>query len=406
MLIWDKLPMATTAILGCTAMVIAGVCNFNTAFGQFASSTIIFLIGGMVISGSLAETGLSAAMGRLIVRMLGKSEKKLVVGTYLSAALISAFLANSTAMVLFIPIIMGIAAADPGVKARNITMPIAIGCATGGASTLVGSTQQMIAQGLLEGIGAKTFRIFDFTLVGGTLVLLGLVYCLAVGLKRGEKIWGIREDEIDYEVSADTRVYSKTKMTIMAAIFAGMVVLYITEWFPVAITSTLAALMCIITGCLSQKQAIAAINWNVIGRMGAFLGLAAALQAGGGLDLVADAIKALAGGSLNPFVLFCVFVFLTHVITEFVSHATTVLIVLPIVLSIAPDLGLNTYTFALGVTIAAGVGLSCPLGSNQMSIAMCVGYRFSDFFKYSIFLDILEYLTVILMVPAIYGLTA
>ena len=403
---WDKLPMATVAIAGCAAMVVAGVCDFSTAFGQFSSSTIIFLIGGMVISGSLAETGLSIMIGRLVVRTLGNSERKLVIGTYLAAASISAFLANSTAMVLFIPIIMGVAAVDPKIKAKNITMPIAIGCATGGASTLVGSTQQMIAQELLEGIGARTFRIFDFTLVGGTLVLLGLVYCLTVGLARGERVWGSREDEVDYKAASDTRVHSKKKMIIMAVIFIGMVVLYITQLFPVAVTSTVAALMCIVSGCLTQEKAIASINWNVIGRMGAFLGLASALKAGGGLDLVADAIVFMAGGSPNPFILFCVFVLITQIVTEFVSHATATLIVLPVVLSVAPGLGLNTYAFALGVTIAAGVGLSCPLGSNQMSIAMCVGYKFSDFFKYSIFLDVLEYLTVILMVPAIYGLTA
>lgn len=405
LLVWDKLPMATAAILGCAAMVVVGVCDFNTAFGSFASNTIIFLIGGMVISKSMSQTGLSGAAGRLIVRALGKSEKGLVIGTYMAAALISAFLANSTAMVLFLPVIMGISAADPRVKARNITMPIAIGCATGGASTLVGSTQQMVAQGLLEEVGARTFRVFDFTLVGGTLVLLGLVYCLTIGLKRGEKIWGDREDEIDYTADTDTHEYDKTKMVVMACLFAMMVVLYITEWFPVAITSTLTALLCIITGCLTQEQAIKAINWNVIGRMGAFLGLAAALKAGGGLDLIATGIMNLAGSTPNPFVLFAVFVLLTHIITEFVSHATAVLIVLPIVLSIAPELGLNTYAFALGVTIAAGVGLSCPLGSNQMSLSMCVGYKFNDFFRYSIFLDILEYLVVIVMVPAIYGLT-
>ena len=47
--VWDKLPMATTAILGCVLMVIFGVCDFKTAFGQFASSTVILTIGFIVI---------------------------------------------------------------------------------------------------------------------------------------------------------------------------------------------------------------------------------------------------------------------------------------------------------------------------------------------------------------------
>lgn len=405
LLIWDKLPMATAAILGCVAMVVTGVCDFDTVFGQFASNTIIFLIGGMVIGGGMSETGLGAEIGRRIVRVMGKTEKTLIVGTYLTAAVMSAFLANSTVMVLFIPIIMGVAAADSRVKMRNITMPIAIGCATGGASTLVGSTQQMVAQRLLEGAGGRSFHTFDFTPVGGILVIMGLVYCLTVGIRRGERIWGDREDEPKYDAQAP-RDGGKRKRITMGVIFAGMVTLYITELLPVAVTCTLAALACIITGCITQKKAIAAINWNVIGRMGAFLGLAEALKVGGGLDLIAQLITALAGTSPDPYLLFCIIIFITLLITEFVSHATATLIVLPVVLSIAPSLGLDTYTFALGVALAAGVGLCCPLGSNQLSISMCVGYRFTDFFKYSIFLNIMEYLVIILTVPAFYGLTA
>ena len=406
LLIWDKLPMATAAILGCVAMVVTGVCDFDTVFGQFASNTIIFLIGGMVIGGSMSETGLGAEIGRWIGRVMGKTEKTLIVGTYLTAAVMSAFLANSTVMVLFIPIIMGVAAADSRVKVKNITMPIAIGCATGGASTLVGSTQQMVAQRLLEGVGGRTFHVFDFTPVGGILVVMGLIYCLTVGVKRGERIWGGREDDTEYEVPAAGQDDGKQKKLTMGVIFACMAAPYITELFPVAVTCTLAALACIVTGCITQKRAIAAINWNVIGRMGAFLGLAEALKVGGGLDLVADIITSLVGASPDPYLLFCVIILITLLITEFVSHATTTLIVLPVVLSIAPGLGLNTNTFALGVALAAGVGLCCPLGSNQMSISMCVGYRFTDFFKYSIFLDIMEYLVIILTVPAFYGLTA
>ena len=62
--IWEKLPMATTAILGCVLMVVFGVCDFKTAFGQFSSPTVILTAGVMVIGLSLSETGLAAAVGR------------------------------------------------------------------------------------------------------------------------------------------------------------------------------------------------------------------------------------------------------------------------------------------------------------------------------------------------------
>ena len=403
--VWDRLPMATTAILGCVAMVVCGVCDFKTAFGQFASSTVILTIGVMIIGAAISETGLAAAIGAWIVKVSRGSAVKLIVGTYLVSAVMSAFLTNSAVLAIFIPIIMGLSAANKSIKAKNLIMPIAYGCVIGGASTLVGSTQQMTAQGLLEEAGLRTFKTFDFTLVGGLLVVPGLLYCLFIGRKRGEKIWGNREDEGEYEVADGTQQYVKWKMILMAAIFVATVVLYITEWLPLAVTSTAAALLCIITGCITQKKAVVSVNWNIVGRLAGCLGLAKALEVAGGTRLISQGFRALVGDSFSPFLLFCILVLLVQVTSQFISNSTAILIVLPIVVSIAPDMGLNSYAFALGITLASGVALSCPLASSTLGMSMSVGYRFNDYFKYSIFFDIIAYLVLILTVPAIYGLT-
>lgn len=404
--VWDKLPMATTAVLGCVLMVVFGICDFKTAFGQFSSSTVILTIGVMIIGAAISETGLAARIGRWIVNLSRGSEKKLIVGTYLVSGLMSAFLTNSAVLAIFIPIIMGVSLSDANIKAKNLIMPIAYGCVIGGASTLVGSTQQMTAQGLLEEAGVQMFATFDFTPVGGILLLLGLIYILFVGYKRGEKIWGNREDtDVEFQPGEGTEIGSKVKMITVAAIFVVTVVLYITEWIPLAITSSAAALLCIITGCISQKKAISSVNWNIVGRLAGCLGLAKALEAAGGTTLIAAGFRAIVGDAISPFLLFCILVFLVQFTSEFISNSTAILIVLPILLSVAPDMGLNVHSYALGITIASGVALSNPLASSTLGMSMSVGYRFNDYFKYSVFFDILAYITIILTVPAIYGLT-
>ena len=404
--IWDKLPMATTAILGCVLMVIFKICNFKTAFAQCASSTVILTIGVMMIGAAISETGLAATIGAWIVRVSKGSETKLIIGTYLVSAAMSAFLTNSAVLAIFIPIIMGLSAANDKIKAKDLIMPIAYGCVIGGASTLVGSTQQMTAQGLLEESGARLFKTFDFTLVGGVLVILGLVYCLTAGRFLGDKIWGKRpDDDADYDIHPVAANYKKSKMIIMAVIFLLTVVFYITEWIPLAITSSSAAIPCIITGCIPQKKAFTAVNWNIVGRLAGCLGLAKALESAGGTKLIAQAFSNVVGDSLSPFLLFAILVLLVQVVSEFMSNSTAILIVLPIVLSIAPQLHLNPCSFALGITLASGVALSCPLASSTLGMSMSVGYKFNDYFKYSIFYDILAYLVIIAMVPAIYGLT-
>lgn len=404
--VWDKLPMATTAILGCVAMVIAGACTFKDAFASFASSTVILTIGVMIIGAAISETGLAATIGAFIVKISKGSEMKLIIGTYLVSAVMSAFLTNSAVLAIFIPIILGLSTTKANIKAKNLIMPIAYGCVIGGASTLVGSTQQMTAQGLLESAGAQTFKTFSFTPIVLVILILGLLYCLFVGKKRGEKIWGNREnDDIDYTLNTDVKSYSKVKMIIVAIIFAATVVLYITEWLPLAVTSTTAALLCIITGCISQKKAISAVNWNIVGRLAGCLGIAKALEVAGGTDLIAEIFKNVIGTNLSPFILFCIIVFLALFTSEFISNSTALLIVLPIVLAIAPEFGLNPYAFAIGATIAAGVPLCCPLASSTLGMSMCVGYKFKDYFKYSFIFEIMSYIVIVIAVPLIYGLT-
>ena len=406
--IWDKLPMATSAILGCVLMVILGVADFKTVFGQFASNTVILTIGVMIIGAAISEVGLAEVIGKWIVKISKGSEVKLMIATYIVAALMSAFLTNSAVLAMFIPIIMGVSRANPKIKAKNLIMPITFACIIGGTSTLVGSTQQMTAQGLLEEAGARTFGIFDFSLVGGMLALLGLLYCLFIGRKRGEKIWGDREDveENDrFKSKSEGRNYDVKKMIVMACIFLAMVVLYITEWIPLAVTSTAAALLCIITGCISQKKAVSSVNWDVVGRLGACLGIAKALISSGGSALVGEWFQKIVGSNISPYLLFCILVLMVQITGELITDSTAIVMVLPIVISIAPVMGLNTYAYALGITLAVAVGYSTPLGSSTLGMAMSAGYKFRDFFKYSIWFDVMAYLLIIIAVPMIYGLT-
>ena len=400
----DKLPMGTTAILGCVAMVIFGVCDFKTAFGQMASSTVVLTIGVMMIGAAISETGLAAAVGGWIIKISRGSETKLIAGTYIVSSLMSAFLTNSAVLAVFIPIIMGLSLSGE-IKGKNLIMPIAIGCILGGTATLVGSTQQMTAQGLLEDAGVRLFKIFDFTLVGGIIVLAGLIYCLTIGRYFAAKIWGNRDGNGEYEEKHEINNYKKSKMIIVACIFLVTVVFYITEWLPLAITSTCAALLCIITGCITQKKAVMAVNWDIVGRLAGCLGIAKALEASGGTNLISTGFQNIVGSSINPFLLFCILVFLVQFTSEFISNSTAIMIVLPILLAIAPNMGLNTYAFALGITIASGAALSCPLASSTLGMSMVVGYKFNDYFKHNFLLDIINYLIIVILVPLFYGLT-
>ncbi len=403
--IWDKLPMATSAILGCAVMVIFGLSDFSTAFGQFASSTVILLIGVMVVGSALAETGVAATFGRLMTKYSRNNERVIIAVAYILACILSAFLTNATVLAIFMPIIIGMDTEDGKINHRNIVLPVLVATAMGGISTLVGSSQQLTANGLIEEMG-YTMKVFDMTPVGAIFAVVGLIYCLFIGYPLGKKIWGGRDRFEDCEVAeAKAVVVDKRKFITMIVITVLMVASYIVALVPPVITAVTAALLCIITGCIKQKDAVTRMNWNIVGRLGACLGLAKVINSTGGIDLISEFVENILGDDISPFLLFAIMVAVIQLLSLVISNSTAILIALPIVLAMSGALNLNPVPFAMGAAYASSMGLCCPLSGSTNQMSMAAGYKFKDYFKYGVILDIICYAIIIIFVPLFFPLT-
>lgn len=402
--IWDKLPMGTSAILGCVVMVLLGLADFETAFGQFASNTVIILVSIQIVGAAMSETGLASAFGSLLTKVSRNNERVIMLVAYLMSALLSSFMTNVTVLAIFMPIIVGMGAKDKRIHPLNLVLPVVVGTSMGGISTMMGSTQQLTAKGLVEAAGF-TMKVFDLTPVGAILTLAGLLYCLFIGYPLGKKIWGDR-DLSDCTVAAPENVeFKKSKIITMCVIFVLMIAGYVTEVVPIAVTAVSAAILCILTGCIKQKTAVSRINWDAVGRLGGCLGLAKCLSAAGGIDILSDAVLRLFGGSMTPFVLFVLAVVVTQVLSLVMSNSTAILIVLPIVISLAGGMNLNLVAYGLGAALGSSMGVSCPLSGSTYTMSMAAGYKFKDYFRYGILLDIISCVIIIVFTPMFFSLT-
>lgn len=403
--VWDKLPMATSAILGCVVMVIFGLTDFSTAFGQFASTTVILLIGVMVVGSALAETGVAEVFGRIMTRYSRSNEKIIMIVAYVLACILSAFLTNATVLAIFMPIIIGMDTDDGKINHRNIVLPVLVASAMGGISTLIGSSQQLTANGLIEEMG-YSMKIFDMTPIGAIFSLIGLLYCLFIGYPLGKKIWGTRDRLEDCEIgAAKEMVIDKRKFYTMIVITVLMVISYIAAIIPAVVTAVSAALLCIITGCISQKNAVAKINWNIIGRLGACLGLAKIISSTGGIDLITEFVGSILGDGISPFALFAIMVAIIQLLSLVISNSTAILVALPIVLAMSSIMSLNPIPFAMGAAYASSMGICCPLSGSTNQMSMAAGYKFKDYFKYGVLLDIICYIIIVIFVPMFFPLT-
>ena len=174
---------------------------------------------------------------------------------------------------------------------------------------------------------------------------------------------------------------------------------------PPHLTAIASALFCIIFGCIGQKRAIESVNWNIVGRLGGCLGLAKALSASGGIGLISDGMIAFVGEEISPFLFFALITLFAQITSLFISNSTAISVTLLIVMSVASKWGLNVPAYAMGITLAASMGASCPLSGSTWGMSMSVGYKFRDYFKYGVLTDIIAYLLILLTVPLFMGLS-
>lgn len=415
--IWNKLPISVTALIGLVAMLLTDTVSFSDGFKSFGSTTVVLICGMMVVGKATFNTGLAQLVGERVIKLAKGNERLIIMLSTALTAIISAFLSNIATLAMMISILTGICSGRNDVHFKNLIMPVAMAAVLGGAATLIGSTTQLTAQGIVEeylGVG-NGFSFFTFAVPGFLIIALLIIYVGFIGYPIGKKLWSNNAD-YDYtpplEENKDKKEYKKSKLIIMAVIFIVTMILYVmcdflSKYIPnfnVGTIALISALSCILFGCISHKDAIKSINWNVAIWFCASLGIAAGLNKSGGGALLANGFISLFGNKISPFLLYTVLLVLVCVLTQFLSNSTVLAIVLPVAFSIISDMGYNIYAYAVGLTIAAAMAVATPLANTTIGMSMIANYKFSDYLKYCGPMTVIALVVLLIIVPIIFPL--
>ncbi len=399
------IPNAATACLGCILFVIFGICSVTEAFSGFSNSIVILVFGMSIVGIAMQETGVSKLIGEKVTQLSKKSEKLFIFIAGLTSALLSTFLSNTSVIAIFLPIIASVSQSNPKMKRLNLTLPVTLGAMFGGVCTLVGSTPQLTANGILLEMCNLELKMFDYILPGVILCAVYLLYIEFIGFRLGNKIWGDRvlENEMTInKVETESTKVDKKKVIILLIIFAFTIVSFIGAWISTEMTAVISALLCIITGCVKQKSIIKKMDWSVVFILAGCLGIAKGLAKGGVGELIGNGITTILNQNVPPIIIFAIFVIATMLVSNFITNSTAVVIFLPVALSLCNSLGLNPITFTLGIVYAANLTYSTPLANAQTAMTLVAGYKFSDYIKYTWPLAVLVFVTIVLVVPLIF----
>jgi di/tricarboxylate transporter len=161
----------------------------------------------------------------------------------------------------------------------------------------------------------------------------------------------------------------------------------------------LAALAMILTGAVTIEEAYESVDWKSIVLVAGMLPMSIALERVG---LVSVAAQGLTGslGALGPLVVLSGLFILTSLFTQVISNTATTVLIAPIGLAAAQNLGVQPYAFVMGIAIAASMAFATPVASPVNTLVMGAGsYRFADYIKIGVPLILVSLIIALVILP-------
>lgn len=280
--ITEIIPLAVTSMCIPVALTATGVVSPSSAFSGLSNSNVILFAGMFVVGGALFETGVAKLIGDFVVKISRGSESVMMLGVMIFTATLSSVLSNTGTVAVMLPVCIGIA--DAGGFARGrLLLPLAMMASLGGMISLVGTPPNNTVTMVLGDAGYRTFGFFEFAWIGIPLTIVGIIYLMTIGKKLLPKTTGKVDDSHVHNVGLAQKKQPKSKQIISTAILLVCVVIMATEIMPLHVAAVAGAMLAVITGCISEKEAYNAIDWTTIFLFAGTLSLATALdQTGAG----------------------------------------------------------------------------------------------------------------------------
>ena len=399
MFVTEKIPLGLTSMIVCVGLCLTGVLDLKTAFSGFIDSNVILFVAMFIVGGALFETGMANEIGGLVTKF-AKSERSLIVAIMVIVGLMSGVLSNTGTAAVLIPVVIGIAAKS-GFKRSRLLMPLVFAAAMGGNLSLIGAPGNMIAQSTLEPIGLS-FGFFEYAIVGLPILVVGILFYATIGFKLlpnhettdGDSVFDNAKD-----FSSVPRWKKILSLVILVATLLGMI---FEDQIKVklAVTGCIGAILLILTGVISERDAIKSIDLKTIFLFGGTLSLASALKSTGAGEMIADKVIGALGETPSPYVLTFVVLLLCCVMTNFMSNTATTALMAPICLSIAQGMGADPRAVLMACVIGGSAAYATPIGMPANTMVVGAGnYKFMDYVKAGLPLIVIALVVSMIVLP-------
>jgi di/tricarboxylate transporter len=215
----------------------------------------------------------------------------------------------------------------------------------------------------------------------------------------------VLQREPDFVVLGDVKAppaIRARKAPLAVGLLLVMLVPVIAGWLPITASALLAGILMVITGCLTMDEAYQSIEWKAVFLVAGTLPLGIAMEKTGTAQFLAGLLVDSVGG-LGPMAVLAGFYILTNLLTQFMSNAASTVLLAPIAIQAAQQIGSEPYALLMAVAVAASAGFLTPVAHQSNVLVMGPGgYRFGDYFKVGLPLNLITFVVAMVVLPLVW----
>jgi solute carrier family 13 (sodium-dependent dicarboxylate transporter), member 2/3/5 len=441
MIIWwvfECVPLAVTALLPIVLLSVTGVMKLEAVLVSYSEKNIYLFLGGFILALGLEAHGLHKRIALAIIRAVGLSPIRLLLGFLLATASLSMWISNTATAVMMLPMAMSClsllyqsdneaGASELGKADKNfaaaLMLVIAYGASIGGMATIIGTPPNLFTRGFLADVLKIEVTFFQWAAIAVPIVValllsthIILAYflfpCASLSLSRAEQVFE-RERR---DLGAMKPVHYRMLTVFVITALLWMTSSFVRQYLPtlaltgqrLPLTDEVIAIVAAISlflipgdqpgKALLDWEATRRLPWGILLLFGGGIALAKSLEQTGLLEALSSLIHQTAGD--RPFLLLVLLTALCLYLTEVMSNIALVQVMIPLICAIATSMGQPPIYYALPATLAASCAFMLPMATPPNGIVFGSGkLTVWDMIKAGFWLNLISLSIILLMAP-------
>jgi sodium-dependent dicarboxylate transporter 2/3/5 len=408
--LFEVVPIYVTALFPFIFAIPLGILNTTHLTGAYGHKYIYLFFGGFVLSLALEKWDVHKQIAEAIIRVVGTSKSRIILGFLLSTGLLSMWISNTATALMMLPMALAVLSKVPKSGSKRfkvfLLLAVAYGASIGGVATLVGSPPNILMAGILE---VKPFYVdisfLDWMKVGLPLsiILLTVVFLffyLLLGKERKERIDNVREEKIPW-----TKNQIRVLILFLTVVLLWSFRVVLTKYTGIKYTdegvAVLGAIMLFFLPGSEKNEKLLVwsdtkrLPWGILILFGGGLALAKMLAVNGVIQQLSSIFESYASAPL--FVLLGILVTIAIFGTEIMSNMALVTVFIPVVATFALESHIDPILLCMPVTLAASCAFMLPVGTPPNAIVFSSGeLKISDMAKTGLVLNLVSAVVVVL----------